>query len=131
MFFAVRGLHAGSGSASVLHGIELTVEKGEMVALVGANGAGKSTLLKVISGLIRQTSGTIEYEGEALPASTAARVRAGVAQVPEGRQVFADLTIEENLRLGAYSQLGSLSESDVQGRVEAVCSIFRILTERM
>ena len=131
MFFAVHGLHAGYGSASVLHGIELNIEKGEMVALVGANGAGKSTLLKVISGLLRQTSGTIEYEGAPLPASTAARVRAGVAQVPEGRQVFADLTIEENLRLGAYSQLRALSESDVQGRVEEVCSIFPILKERM
>jgi branched-chain amino acid transport system ATP-binding protein len=102
-----------------------------MVALVGANGAGKSTLLKVISGLLRQSSGTIEYEGEALPSSTAARVRAGIAQVPEGRQVFADLTIEENLRLGAYSQLRSLSEAEVQARVEEVCSIFPILKERM
>jgi branched-chain amino acid transport system ATP-binding protein len=129
--FAIRDLRAGYGSASVLHGITLDVQKGEMVALVGANGAGKSTLLKVISGLLRQTSGTIEYEGAPLPSSPAARVRAGIAQVPEGRQVFADLTIEENLRLGAYSQMRTLTEAEIAKRIEEVCAIFPVLKERM
>jgi branched-chain amino acid transport system ATP-binding protein len=131
MFFAIRDLHAGYGSATVLHGIELDVQQGEMVALVGANGAGKSTLLKVISGLLRQSAGTIEYEGAPLPSSTAARVRAGIAQVPEGRQVFADLTIEENLRLGAYSQMKSITDAEMSSRLEEVCTIFPILKERM
>src|SRR5580704_536122 len=111
--FAIRDLEAGYGSATVLRGINLNVERGEMVALVGANGAGKSTLLKCISGLLRPTAGEIEYEGKPIPANTAARVRAGIAQVPEGRQVFTDLTIEENLRLGAYSQLRSTSEQEL------------------
>lgn len=130
MFFEIRGLRAGYGTATVLHGIDLAVEKGEMVALVGANGAGKSTLLKVISGLLRPTGGEIEYEGSPLPASPAARVRAGIAQVPEGRQVFADLTIEENLRLGTYAQLRSIKETDIADRIEEVCTIFPVLKER-
>jgi branched-chain amino acid transport system ATP-binding protein len=131
MFFAIRDLQAGYGTATVLHGIELNVERGEMVALVGANGAGKSTLLKVISGLLRPTAGTLEYEDAPLPASPAARVRAGIAQIPEGRQVFADLSIEENLRLGAYSQLRAVKASEIEARIEEVCAIFPLLKERM
>ena len=126
----IRDLHAGYGAASVLRGIDLSLERGELVALVGANGAGKTTLLKCISGLLRSTGGTIEYDGAALLSSPAARVRMGIAHVPEGRQVFADLTVEENLRLGAYSQLRSLAQAEIKERMAEVWRIFPVLLER-
>jgi branched-chain amino acid transport system ATP-binding protein len=127
---SIRDLHAGYGAVTVLRGIELQVKTGEMVALVGANGAGKTTLLKCISGLMRQTAGTIEYDGAPLTASTAERVRAGLAHVPEGRQVFGDLSVEQNLRLGAYTEIRTIGERAVAERMNEVYSLFPILHER-
>jgi branched-chain amino acid transport system ATP-binding protein len=94
-------LSAGYGSGPVLHGIDLDVEPGRLTVVVGPNGAGKSTLLRALSGLVPRT-GTITFDGEPLPASAAAIVARGLAQVPEGRQLFPQMTVLENLELGAY-----------------------------
>jgi branched-chain amino acid transport system ATP-binding protein len=101
----VAGLSAGYDGRAVIHGIDLLVGPGEIVALVGANGAGKSTLAKALSGLVPALSGRIRFRGvDITRASTAERVRAGLVHVPEGRQVFAGLTVAENIELGGYSQ---------------------------
>ncbi len=123
---------AGYAAGAVLWDIDLTVGPGEIVTLLGANGAGKSTLVKTVSGLLSPMSGRILYEGrpiEALP--TAARVRLGIAHVPEGRQVFAGLTVAENLRLGAYAQRKERSGTAVDDRIRAVCARFPVLAERI
>ena len=94
---------SGYGGAPVLHEVSLTVGAGEIVALIGANGAGKSTLLNTVMGLVPLTSGDIRFDGGSIAQKpTPAIVRAGLAQVPERRQLFGTMTTEENLRLGAY-----------------------------
>jgi branched-chain amino acid transport system ATP-binding protein len=119
-------LHASYGAAPVLQGVSLAVEKGETVALLGPNGAGKSTLLAAITGTIRQRSGEILLEGENLVAKAShAIVAHGVALVPEGRQVFAPFTVEENLRLGAVRLKG-----DPRERFAYVYELFPRLQER-
>jgi len=128
----VRRLHAGYGGVDVLHGIDLTVGAGEIVALVGANGAGKSTLVKTISGLLPVRAGEIWFEGERIDRQTpAARVLKGIVQVPEGRQVFGGLTVAENLRLGAYVHRRTLDEDALEARMRAVCERFPVLLERL
>ena len=98
----VSGLHAGYGPIEVLHGIDLTVNVGEVVVVLGANGAGKTTSMRAISGTIPRR-GSIEFSGKSLgTASADAIVHAGIAQVPQGRGTFVDLTVEDNLRVGAY-----------------------------
>ncbi|HYL87632.1 MAG TPA: ABC transporter ATP-binding protein [Burkholderiales bacterium] len=98
----VENLEARYGRIAALHGIDLHLEPGELVALVGANGAGKSTLLRALSG-VHPSSGKVSFEGQDITgASAERRVALGIIQVPEGRQVFAPLTVEDNLRLGAY-----------------------------
>ncbi|MWB99314.1 ABC transporter ATP-binding protein [Agromyces seonyuensis] len=95
-------LHVGYGGAPVLHGVDLVVEPGGILALLGANGAGKTTLLRTLAGFVRPSSGGIRFGGLDLAArSVEDRARLGIAQVPEGRSVVAELTVEENLRLGA------------------------------
>ncbi len=102
-----------------------------MVALVGANGAGKTTLLKTISGLVTPRSGTAELAGKPLAGlSSVARVQLGLAHVPEGRQIFGDLSVAENLEIGAYTQLGSVSKDELTARADEVYRIFPILKER-
>ncbi len=99
----VRDLDAAYGQVMILRGVAMTVGKGESVAVIGANGAGKSTLLRVISGLLRPRRGAILFEGartDALPPYEMAAL--GIAHVPEGRRVLPDMTVEENLELGAY-----------------------------
>ena len=97
-------IHAGYGSEEILHGVSLSVPPGTIVAVVGVNGAGKSTTLKVISGLLRPRGGAVTVDGRRLAGGSADEaVRAGVAHVPEGRQVFANMTVRENLLLGAYA----------------------------
>jgi branched-chain amino acid transport system ATP-binding protein len=126
----IRNLFAGYANVNVLRGIDVHVHPGEMVALVGANGAGKTTLLKCVSGLMRHTSGSIEVGGVQLASSPASRVRAGIAHVPEGRQIFGGLTVEQNLRLGAYSQLRQIGQREITLRIEGIYSMFPILRER-
>jgi branched-chain amino acid transport system ATP-binding protein len=124
----VNGLHARYGDARVLHGVDLRVAEGEVVVLLGANGAGKSTLLKAVSGLIDRT-GSVVFEGADISRETSARiVRRGLVQVPEGRGTFADLTVEENLRLGAYST--SSNRSRVAASSDEIMTMFPILGER-
>ena len=101
----IGGLVAGYGDIEILHGVDLEVGAGEIVALVGSNGAGKTTLLRTVAGLITPMAGSVELEGRDVTRLRAAgRVKAGVALVPEGRRLFAALTVEQNLLLGAYTR---------------------------
>ncbi len=99
----VRGLTAGFGAGPVLFGVDMDVFAGELVALIGANGAGKSTLLGVLSGLLRATGGRVTFAGRDITNARAERVvAAGLVHVPQGRRLFGSLSVERNLRLGAY-----------------------------
>ena len=97
----IRGLHVSYGQIEAIHGVDMDAEAGKITVIIGSNGAGKSTLLGAISGMVRRT-GTIRFDGKNLPGASHRVVSAGVIQVPEGRSIFAGLTVEENLRLGAY-----------------------------
>jgi branched-chain amino acid transport system ATP-binding protein len=100
----VRALHAAYGHTRVLHGLDLRLEKGSITAVLGANGAGKTTTLRALCGMVR-TQGEIRFAGERIDGRpTEDIVRGGVAHVPDGRGTFANLTTEENLRLGAYTR---------------------------
>jgi branched-chain amino acid transport system ATP-binding protein len=109
----VSGLHAGYGPVEVLHGIDLTVTEREVVVVLGANGAGKTTSMRAISGTIPRR-GSIEFAGKAISHAPADEiVQAGIAQVPQGRGTFVDLTVEDNLRVGAYVR-GDDPSTDIQ-----------------
>jgi branched-chain amino acid transport system ATP-binding protein len=99
----LRNVEARYGPVKALHGVSLTVGGGELVAVLGANGAGKTTTLRAISGTVRR-SGDLVFAGKALPRRPEGTARAGIAHVPEGRGTFGDLTVWENLRLGAYTR---------------------------
>jgi len=127
---ALRGVHAGYGRFGVLRGVDLTVEAGSLVALIGANGAGKSTLLKCVSGLIRATAGEIHAAGRRIDGlAPAAIVRLGVSHVPERRQVFAELSVADNLRLGAYP--ARLGPADLARRIDETLALFPALVARL
>lgn len=124
----VRNLSVSYGDVRALFGVSLTVEEGLIVALVGSNGAGKSTLLKAVSGLIYPTEGEILFEGEDLGrTSIRHRVNKGIVQVPEGRRLFPNLTVHENLKLGAYLPRTRAGYKD---SLERVFSLFPVLRER-
>jgi branched-chain amino acid transport system ATP-binding protein len=124
---SVRDLHAGYRNKSVLRGVSLDVPRGRIVALLGANGAGKSTLLKAIVGLLPRTAGRIELDGVPLPNATPDRaLKAGVALVPEQRELFKNMTVIDNLRLGAFLHRGSAVDADC----ERLLDVFPILRER-
>jgi branched-chain amino acid transport system ATP-binding protein len=132
MKLEIKDLSSGYGAVQVLRGVNLTVNDGEMVALVGANGAGKTTLLKTISGLVTARSGAIMLGDTALQKiAPVSRVRLGLAHVPEGRQVFSDLTVRENLELGAYTRLKNLTSEQFEERIKEVTAIFPALEEKM
>ena len=123
----VRGLSTHYGRIQALAGIDLEIAAGELVALVGANGAGKTTLLRVISGLLWASAGTIRFDGADITRlAPAERVRRGITQVPEGRQVFGPLAVEDNLRLGAYTR----SAREAAQSMEEVFAMFPVLRER-
>lgn len=123
----VSNVVSGYGSVSVINDVSIRVRRGEIVSLVGANGAGKSTLLNTISGIIPLKSGSVSLEGEDLAGRSAATVsRKGLRHVPEGRRVFADLTVEENLWLGGYRQ----PKQDVARRLDYIYGRFPRLAER-
>jgi branched-chain amino acid transport system ATP-binding protein len=124
---AISGLHAGYGATEILRGVNLTVEPAEIVAVLGSNGAGKSTLNRTISGVTRAWGGTIRFESSAIEReSPAAIVARGLIHVPEGRRIFPNMTVRENLDLGAYRRGRERREYN-RGRV---FSIFPRLAER-
>ena len=122
----VTGLQSRYGRIPVLHGIDLSVRAGELVALVGGNGAGKTTLLRALSG-VQPCTGKVLFEEEDISGAYAEhRVNLGIVQCPEGRQVFGPLTVEDNLRLGAYRRGGSQARETL----ERVYALFPALAER-
>jgi branched-chain amino acid transport system ATP-binding protein len=120
----LRNVDARYGPVQALHGVTLSVDEGEFVAVLGANGAGKTTTLRAVSGLVKRR-GEITFEGRALSSSPEATARAGIAHVPEGRGTFSDLSVWENLRLGAYARRG-----DVKGAAQRVFEYFPRLQDR-
>ena len=124
----ITGLTSHYGRIQALHGVDLSVDEGRLVALVGGNGAGKTTLLRAISGVQAASGGDIRYEGASiLRHSPSKRVRAGIGQVPEGRQIFGPLTVEDNLRLGAF---GRADKTDMEADLDAAYRRFPILKEK-
>src|SRR6476469_8700655 len=124
---AVKGLHAGYGTTEILRGVDLNVRQGEIVAVLGANGAGKSTLNQAISGLVRPWSGAIRFADAAIERERPAAIVAhGLIHVPEGRRIFPNMTVRENLDLGAYRRGRARREPN---RTK-VFSIFPRLAER-
>ncbi len=125
----VENVHTSYGAILALRGISLEVQEGELVALIGVNGAGKSTLLSTIAGVLRPLSGNIRFQGESLIGKSPEEiVRKGISYVPEGRDIFSSLTVEENLRMGAYVRR---NRTEYQRDLEIVFSLFPILKNRL
>lgn len=118
------GVEARYGPVKALHGVTLQVGEGELVAVLGANGAGKTTTLRAVSGTVRR-SGDVVFDGRKLPRRPDATARAGIAHVPEGRGTFSELSVWDNLRLGAYTRRGSVKDD-----AERVFGYFPRLEER-
>ena len=124
----LRDVEVNYGAVRALRGISLSVEPGTIVALLGANGAGKSTIQKAISGLLKPTAGDIEFDGHRLNSLTPRDIiRLGIAPVPEGRKIFKDLTVSENLRMGAYSRR---DRAGIAQDHDMVLDLFPVLKER-
>jgi len=125
---SVRDIHASYGPVLALQGVSLEVPEGGVVTVLGANGAGKTSTLHAVSGLLRPSQGVIEFEGRRIDRLPAERiVQLGISQVPEGRQIFTELTVGENLRLGAYTRRDSRG---VARDTDRVFSYFPVLGER-
>ncbi len=126
---SVKNVHARYGAIKALRGITLEVSDGELVALIGVNGAGKSTTLATIAGVLRPTEGTITFQDESLIGKTPEAIaRKGISLVPEGREILASLTVEENLRLGAFVRH---NRQEYQQDLEENFALFPILKERL
>ena len=114
----LNSVSAGYGAVSALQNVDITVEAGEVVALIGSNGAGKSTTLRTVSGLVRPTAGTIEFQGETITNLSPEQIVArGIVHVPEGRRVFPRLSVHQNLTVGAYSPRAHGKENATRERV--------------
>ncbi len=125
----VSGVHAGYGDVPVLWGVDLAIERGEIACLVGSNGAGKTTLMRTISGLVRAASGSVRFDGKELAAAEPDEVlAAGIAHVPEGRRLFAAMSIRDNLLMGAY--LRTDGAGAIAADLERMYAMFPILAER-
>jgi branched-chain amino acid transport system ATP-binding protein len=123
----VKDLEVGYGAIQALRSISLTVNEGEIVTLIGANGAGKTTTLRAISGMLRPRNGEISYRGESIVGVRPHQlVRRSLIHVPEGRGIFLNLTVEENLRLGAYTRY-----DDLNGDLQRVYELFPKIKERL
>jgi branched-chain amino acid transport system ATP-binding protein len=130
MILKAEGISASYGRVQVLKDINMSVERGEIVCLVGANGAGKSTLLKVISGIVPAASGKFLFEGKDITnRKPDFIVKAGLSHVPEGRQIFADLTVRQNLLLGSY--VHKLPKQEMTRLFDSVFDLFPILKSRL
>lgn len=123
----INDLHVSYGNVRALNGVTLDVRQGSIACLVGANGAGKSTLLDSVSGRVQTRSGSITFEGKPLPRQVDKIVKLGVSQAPEGRKIFSELTVRENLVMGGYI----LPKSDSKEMEEQMYEIFPLLKERM
>jgi len=123
----IKDVSVAYGGIQALQGVSISVEKGEVVTIIGANGAGKTSLLNAISSMVPHHKGEIIYQGERLPDKPYKVVAQGIVQVPEGRQVFANLNVEENLRIGAYLRKDKVA---VERDLEAVYTRFPRLKER-
>ncbi len=121
----LEDVQARYGQVQALHGVSLEVAEGEVVAVLGANGAGKTTTLRAVSGTVRR-SGTIRFDGKQLRGSAESVAKTGIAHVPEGRGTFTELTVEENLRLGAYTR----RDREVRADIERMSGWFPWLEER-
>jgi branched-chain amino acid transport system ATP-binding protein len=124
---SINKLRSGYGKIEVLHDVDVTIERGQIVTLIGANGAGKTTLLKTISGLIRPTAGAIEFDGQSIARRPPHKiVGLGLSQVPEGRAILKRMTVLDNLRMGAFIRSGS----EIGRDIDAVFERFPALAER-
>ncbi len=129
MLLEVNNLNVYYGAIHALQGISFNVAEGEIVTLIGANGAGKSTTLRTISGLLRPRQGHVTYKGNDITLMPAEQiVRQGISHVPEGRKIFAPLTVRENLEMGAYSRE---DKTEISGTMERVFKHFPRLRERI
>ncbi len=130
MLLTVENLHVAYGAVHAVQGVSLSVAAGEIVTLIGSNGAGKTTLLRAISGLARPSAGAIIFDGatrlDQIPPHVI--VRHGISHVPEGRQVFGNLTVRENLELGAYQRR---DRREIRATMQHVFELFPILAERL
>ena len=125
---AVNDINVYYGAIHAIKGISLTVDEGEIVTLIGANGAGKSTTLRTISGLLKPKTGTINFLGKEIAGMPAHKiVREGISQVPEGRRIFAEMTVQENLELGAFTRTDT---AEIQADFKRVFGRFPRLEER-
>ena len=126
VILSIKDLKVSYGGIEAVKGISFDVKRGEIVTLIGANGAGKSSTLRSIAGLVRPSGGSISFEGQDITAADPTEiVKRGVTLVPEGRRIFADLTVLENLKIGAY-----LRHDDLKEDIEWVYSLFPRLKER-
>ncbi len=124
----VKGLEVGYGGISAVRGIDLAVEEGELVALIGANGAGKTTTLKALAGMVPPSRGSVHYDGQSITRLPSYQlIRKGIALVPEGRGVFTRLTVEENLAMGAYIRD---DRAGIRTDLERIFGLFPRLKER-
>ena len=123
----IKGLRSGYGKIEVLHDVDMDIEQGQIVTLIGANGAGKTTLLKTISGLLRPSAGSIEFEGVSIVRRPPHKiVELGISHVPEGRAILKRMTVIDNLRMGAFVR----SDAEVAADIESVLTRFPVLAER-
>jgi branched-chain amino acid transport system ATP-binding protein len=131
MLLEVKNVHVHYGKIEALKGISLTVERGEVVTLIGANGAGKTTTLKTLSGLRRVSSGRVAYEGRDITTMPGhSRVELGMCQAPEGRGIFPGMTVIENLEMGAYSRRDRRQRGALAADFDRVFGLFPRLAER-
>ena len=127
-FLKIENLEVYYGGIHALHSVFLEINEGEIVSIIGSNGAGKSTLLRTIAGEKQKESGTITFIGDDLPNTSAKTVAKGISLVPEGRQIFPNLTVKENLMIGAYLRN---DKSEIKADFEEIMELFPILKERL
>jgi branched-chain amino acid transport system ATP-binding protein len=128
MILKAKDLHVAYGPIKALHGVSFYVDPGEVVALIGANGSGKTTLLKTVAGLLKPTSGEIHFNGQRIDGQSGHAInRKGIALVPEGRRIFPQLTVKENLEMGAFNRKDNEIESDLAFAYQ----LFPILKDRL